>query len=538
MKKRHLRLSIKITILVALVIMVSLLISTAINIRNEIVNIREYVEMNIMNIAISVSKNDVIIEALDNKDSASIQEQISEILSSVENIQFIVISDMNSTRYSHPNTYNIGKKFKGGDENRIIETGESYISEAEGTLGKSLRAFYPIYNSEDKQIGFVCVGTLVKIINEIRLKAIESLIVTAIIGLIFGIVGAILLSKNIKDTLFGLEPHEIVHLYNEKKGMINAIHEGILAIDINKKITMINQSAIDILNINLNQEQIIGMNVENAVPATKLVRVLKSGQNEYNYEDVFNGTVVVANRVVIKDKEKTIGALATFRDRTQIIKMAEEITGVKQIIEALRANNHEFMNKLHVILGFIHTKKFNKAEKYIIDAAQLQEQITNIVTRKIKNTTIAALLIGKTSRAKELGIKFIINDDTYISKNTSKYNNDLVTIIGNLLENAFEADLKSNNEEKFVFLNIKDNDSKIEISVEDNGKGIKNENIDRVFLRGFTTKNDSGGVGLDLVRRSVKNANGKIHVNSAYGIGTTFKVILYKGEDDDKSSNN
>lgn len=537
MNKKHLSLSVKITILAALVIMISLLISTAINIRNEIVNIREYVEMNIMNIAVSISKNAVIIEALENKDDDTIQRHVNATLTSVDNIQFIVVADMNGIRYSHPNPDNIGKKIKGGDERRIIETGESYISESEGTLGKSLRAFYPMFNSEDKQIGFVCVGTLMKIINEVRRDAIKSLIFTAIIGLIFGIAGAVLLSKNIKDTLFGLEPHEIIQVFNEKKGMMNAIHEGILAVDVNKKITMINQSAIDILKINLNPEEITGMDVEEVVPATKLVRVLESGENEYNHEDIFNDTVVVANRVVVKDQEKIIGAIATFRDRTQIIMMAEEITGVKQIVEALRANNHEFMNKLHVILGFIHTKKYNKAEKYILNAAQLQEQIANIVTRKIKNTTIAALLIGKTSRARELGINFDIDKKTYLSEETSKYNNDLVTIIGNLLENAFEANLKSNKEEKSVSLKIKDKDEQIDIIVKDNGIGIKDEDKDKIYVRGFTTKLNSGGVGLDLIKRSVQNMNGKIEVDSKYGQGTTFKVVLYKGEDDDKSSN-
>ncbi len=537
MNKKHLSLSVKITILAALVIMISILISTIINIRNEIVNIREYVEMNIMNIAVSISKNTVIIDALEDKDDDTIQKQVNTILTSVENIQFIVVTDMNSIRYSHPYPYNIGKKFKGGDEKRVIETGESYISEAEGTLGKSLRAFYPIFNSTNNQIGFVCVGTLMEIINEVRINSIKSLIFTAIIGLIVGIIGAVLLSKNIKNTLLGLEPHEIVQLYNEKKGMINAIHEGILAVDVNKKITMINQSAINILNINSNPEAIMGMNVVDVVPSTKLIRVLESGNNEYNYEDVFNGTVVVANRVVVKDEEKIIGAIATFRDRTQIIRMAEEITGVKQIVEALRANNHEFMNKLHVILGFIHTKKYDKAEKYILNAAQLQKQIGNIVTRKIKNTTIAALLIGKTSRAKELGINFDIDKKTYLSEETSKYNNDLVTIIGNLLENAFEADLKSNKDEKFVSLKIEDKDEHINIIVKDNGIGIKDEDKDKIFIRGCTTKPNSGGVGLDLTKRSVENMNGKIEVYSKHGKGTTFKIVLYKGEDDDKSSN-
>ncbi len=119
--------------------------------------------------------------------------------------------------------------------------------------------------------------------------------------------------------------------------------------------------------------------------------------------------------------------------------LAEEITGVNQIIGALRASNHEFKNKLHVILGFIHAGKYKNAENFILDITEDQDQRVYSITKKIKNATIAALLLGKLSRSKELKINFRIDDMSYLDEDSYIYNNDLITIAGNLLENSFEA---------------------------------------------------------------------------------------------------
>jgi len=533
MEKNTLKLQTKITILITIVVFVSISIILPFITESATDNVQEKVEINIMNVAKIVAKSPVIREALTNKDPDRIIEPyVKTLLASVEQIKFIVVADMDGVRYSHPNPQRVGEKFVGGDQYRVIEEGNTYISEATGTLGKSMRVFTPIYDLENKkQIGFVSVGTLIKSIEMAKQEAIIHLIFLAYTGIFIGGIGAFLLAKNIKNTLMGLEPDEIIKLYNEKIGMLDAIHEGIIAIDEKCRITLINDSALDILQIKnkYKLEEITGKVVTDVFGTSRLPKVLESGIAEYDKEQRMNDTIVVTNRVPIKDNGKIVGAVATFRDKTKVTKLAEELTGVKQIVQALRANTHEFLNKLHVILGLLHIGEIEDAKKYIVNVTESQQQILSMIVKKIKDPTIAGLILGKFSRAKELGIKIKVDEATKLdSRHKNISSNVLVTLIGNILENALEAVSKSNNEPKIVKLRIEEMEDRIEIQVEDSGVGIEAGNLETIFERGFTTKPESEGVGLDLVKKTLEKLNGKIRVSSEPNKGSVFEVILPK----------
>ncbi|WGX76224.1 PAS domain-containing protein [Paraclostridium bifermentans] len=247
--------------------------------------------------------------------------------------------DNEGMRYSHPNVNMIGQKFVGGDESRVVKDGDVYISEAIGTLGRSLRAFVPIYNIEkNKEIGFVCVGMLTKSIEQSEHMAILYIILISIGSLAVGIVGAFILSNNIKNTLLGLEPEEITNLYNEKIGILDAIYEGLIAIDNNGNITLVNDSALNILHYEnqIDKKSIIGKSIDEIFPTTNLVKVLEEGKCKFEEEQKINNTVIMTNKIPIKDREKVIGAIATFRDKTEVTRLAEELTGVKKMAWSLR----------------------------------------------------------------------------------------------------------------------------------------------------------------------------------------------------------
>lgn len=497
-------------------------------------NIQEKVENNIMNIAKVIAKSYLIRKELENKDpNQKITLFVDDVYKNINEIEFIVIADMDGTRYSHPNKELIGRQFVGGDENRVLEKGESYVSEGIGTLGESLRSFVPIYDLQNKnQIGFVSVGTLKKSIKQAKLDAQFNIGFLILIGMITGSIGAVLLAESIKKTLLGLEPEEISKLYNEKNSMLKAIHEGIISIDIDSNINMINDSALEILQLKgkYSGDDLIGKSIKQVFPNSTLPRVLISGTAEYNDEQVINNTVIVTNRVPIRKKDVIIGALATFRDKTEVTNLAEEVTGVKQIVEALRANTHEFMNKLHVILGLIQLNEIKEAEKFILQTAKNQELILTNIIKKIKDPTIAGLILGKTSRAKELGINFKIDENCNLNHAMERKitNHTLITIIGNLIENAFEAVNKSTSSIKEVFIKIVESDQKIEIIVKDTGVGIQQQDLKKIFNRGYSTKDNSKGVGLDLVQKIVNILEGEINVTSKVDKGTTFNIIIPK----------
>ena len=528
-RQKRTGLAAKITILTTVVIFISLVISGVFSIWMEMKTIQNYSEITVMNIAQSLARDNEIIVSLKTGNKKRCNSYVNNKRQALTNIRFITVCDMNSIRYAHPDPEKVGKIFVGGDNKRIIETGESYISVATGTLGKSLRAFAPVIDHSGKQIGFITSGTLISNIAEIKSQSLYFFYISFAISLFFGFSGSALLAGNIKKTLLGLEPYEIIQLYNEKKGMLNAIHEGILAIDNSCRITMINESALKILNVDTDPAEIIGKDIVDIFPSTKLLDVMKQGENQYNQEDVINQTLVVANRIVIRDRNRITGAIATFQDKTMLTLLAEEITGVNQIIGALRASNHEFKNKLHVILGFIHSGKYRNAENFIMDITEDHEQRAYSITKKIKNATIAALVLGKLSRARELSIDFDIDDLSFLGEDSYIYNNDLITIIGNLLENSFEAVEKKAGKERNVYLFIKDDPGIIKITVRDTGNGIEEHDAYSVFERGYTTKSKSNGVGLDLVQKSIKNLNGEFDITSEPGKGTEINITLKTG---------
>jgi len=533
MKKGQLKLQTKIILLVIGIVFISILSTMLFTSRWVTGNIQIEVERNMLNTAKIISKSPNVIEGLKLKSEENIiQPYIMEVLNSTSEIDMIVVADMKGVRYAHPIKDRIGEKFVGGDEAQVLESGNSYISDATGTLGRSVRAFTPIHDETGKQLGFVMAGTLTQSINKTKEQILYTVFLSSLIGLFLGGIGAFFLAQNVKKVLFGLEPEEISKMYVEKKGMLDTIHEGIIAIDENSNITLVNDSALKLLGIQ--EKSIVGRNVEEVVPNTRLQYVLKTGIAEYDREQVLNDTLIITNRVPINDGQKRVGAIATFRDKTMVMRLAEELTGVRQVVDGLRANTHEFMNKLHVILGLIELGELNDAKKYIINVKDTQQQIMNLIINKIKDPTVAGLIIGKLSRAKELGIYMIIEEDSLLEKRTDSINsNRLLTIIGNLVENAMDAVNLRADSLKQINVKVKEYKNKIEIVVKDTGIGIKNEDLDSIFNRGFSTKDGSRGIGLALIKETVENLNGNIEVISHIGDGTKFIVTIPKEEEND-----
>lgn len=536
MRKVKLQLHTRIALLIICVILISI-INTAFYItRWRMANIREDIETNIMNVAQIVANAPAVKENIEKDNGYKIiQQYIENILKSTNGIDVIVAADMKGIRLGHPNPLRIGEKFVGGDEGRVLEKGEIYISEAEGTLGRQIRAFVPVFNSKGMQVGFIMAGELIGNIRRTKNQAFLIVILSSLNGLALGIIGAFFLGRSIKKTLLDLEPEQISKLYVEKKEILEAMQEGIIAVDNSSRITLINRAAIKMLKLDEKYESIqemIGKDINEIIPTCRLPEIIYTGKEERLKEQVINDTTVMINRVPVKDGQKVIGAIATFNDKTMVTRLAEEVTGVKQIVEALRANNHEFLNKLHVILGLIQLGRFEDAKKYIITETDKQQHIISFIMKNIQEPSVAALILGKISRAKELGISMKLSEESTLSKSNGKITGGvLVTIIGNLLENSMDELGHSTKDNKEIKIVIKDSNNAIFIGVEDTGGGIREELIPLIFKWGFSTKDENRGRGLPMIKETVENLKGSIDFISKKDAGTTFKVILPKEGD-------
>lgn len=518
-----------ITLLVCTVVIFSLLVTDILISHNVERTTEDSQAEKAKTIAHIVANDLIVIDGLIGKaDTAAIQTYTNRILKNT-GVQFIVVMDMNGIRKSHPNPQKIGHHFIGGDEGPALK-GKEHVSLAEGTLGISMRVFVPVFSETGEQLGAVAVGISADNVKE-RVEESRHIIYIGVgVGVLVGIIGAILLARHIKKSLFGLEPHRIAKILEERNTMLQSVKEGIIAVDKEANVTLINNEAKRLFKKSGLEEDFIGKDVELYMPNSRIKEVLQKGEVQLNEEQNIYGITIVTNRVPLYVKGEIVGAIATFRDKTEIRKLAEELTGIRLYAEALRAQSHEFMNKMHVVLGLTHMKQYEELQKYISGMVSEHQYEIGGIMKRIKSPVFAGFLLGKLSYAREKNIKLIISEDSYMPEiEDESITHELITIVGNLIDNALEA--VANCEKKQVEVKIQYGDTLI-ITVQDTGKGIQEEEIGALFTKGYSTKGDNRGYGLYLVTESIQRINGEIHVYSLVGKGTTITIEIPKGRDE------
>ena len=223
-----------------------------------------------------------------------------------------------------------------------------------------------------------------------------------VFALFIGFLGAVYLADNVKKAMFGMEPIEIATLVEEKQAILGSIREGIIFINKDGIITVTNKEARRLLGINTD---IIGMPITEVIPNTRLPEVLKTGKAEYDQDQLFCNNRVLTSRVPVVLKNRVVGAVASFRDMTDIQKLAEELTGVQKYVDALRAQSHEFKNRIHTIAGLLQLGEYEEAVELIIEVSGKHQDMVDALGEKIKDPLIGGLLLGKLAVANEMGIE-------------------------------------------------------------------------------------------------------------------------------------
>ncbi|MFA6505871.1 MAG: sensor histidine kinase [Treponemataceae bacterium] len=493
---------------------------------------REYVvdstAQKVMTVAMETARDTEIIAAFGNENPSLIIQPIAERIRLLSSASYVVVFNMDTVRYSHPQPDRLGKRFVGGDEQRAL-TGERYISQALGTLGLSIRAFAPIRKTSGEQIGVVSVGILIQDLDKETRRIGVILATAAGVSLALGLFGAFGLSNNIKKTIFGLEPAEIATLLEERNVIISSIKEGIVAVDTDGRIILINENAKRLLEI---EGDSVGLPVTEVIPNTKLMEVVANGAAHLDEEQIFNKKVLLTNRIPLISRNKTIGAVATFRDLSEVRTLAEELTEVKRYIDALRAQHHEFLNKLHVVSGLLQLERYDDAVHFIVKAVSVQQQVFDILRKKIEAPDVAALILAKMNEAQESNIDLLIDEKSSLPLLRQEIVASIVTIVGNLLQNAVESLRSAEKEQKTIRLSFRTVAGMLEIRVADNGNGIKGELRERIFEGGVTTKADRGnmGIGLSLVRMHARLLGGDVYLADSQDGGAEIVARVQTSE--------
>jgi two-component system, CitB family, sensor histidine kinase CitS len=484
----------------------------------------------------TVSFIPTIIDAFQTSDPSKTIQPIAEKIRKETGAEFVVIGNRDGIRYSHPLTTKIGQKMTGGDNERALVQGEYYFSKAEGTLGPSIRGKSPIFNHQGEIIGIVSVGYLLEDVNQQILNNLRRVLIVSFFALLISLIGSVLLGRNIRRDTMGLEPYEIASLYKEKNAVLHAVKEGILAIDKEGYITMMNQQAKRLLHL---QGSVRNMKVDGLFPSNYLYEVLRTGNSQSDKEMIWNDKTIIVNSTPIVDQNGIKGVVASFRDKTEIEQMLNTISEVKRYSEDLRAQTHEFTNKLYVLMGLLQLGEYNEAINMIQSETQTLQFQNSVVFNQIKDIKVQAILLGKLGKASEKKINFEIISDSYLEILPSYIKlTNLIVILGNLIDNAFDAVYKRENPTVCFFATDIGSDIIFEIS--DNGKGISDVEIPLLFERGFTSKKgtEPRGFGLSNAEEAVLELNGIIEVQSSLESGTVFTVYLPKNLQGDENFGN
>ncbi|MEV9640696.1 sensor histidine kinase [Mammaliicoccus sciuri] len=454
---------------------------------------------------------------------ASSIQPIAERVRLATDVDYIVVFDMERIRYSHPSESKIGTVFEGGDEQASLSEHE-YISKAQGVIGFAIRAFVPIMNDEGvKQIGVVSVGilspTFQSLLNDYKTDILFSLMS----GLLIGLIGSLFIANHLKKQTFNMEPYEIARLVEERSSMMQSMDIGILATDEKERIVFMNRLAQQYTGL---ENEIIP--VADAFPDTWVTEEVLKNEAEMTHRPLLlNGTMLLVRIFPINVNDQRVGSLLMMTNQKEAHTLAEELTGIKSLVDSLRSQNHEYMNKLHSIAGLIQLNRLKEALTMIVDEISDEQEVMQFLKERISDYSILGILIGKRSRARELGVLFTIDDESYLSEVMTGFSSgDLVTILGNLIDNAMEACLLE--QEKEIVLLIEGNRDYLFIEIQDSGCGLPEE-ANKIFDYGFSMKRKEGrGIGLALIKQILDSNKGSITAYSPPESGTI--ITLKAGE--------
>ena len=482
-------------------------------------------DRNLMNSAQVLAQSPQVADVLSGRSgNETLTAYLDSTISRVQDIDAIVVADREGViRYS-PDASHIGKVYPGYQSLPVLNGESAHVDTGAGVSEVEHRALASVTGEDGELLGFVSVGIGVRSVHQ---TVIDTVACFAILTCLAAGVGLLLsrhLSGSIKSALMGYEPDVFRTLFHQREDILETLEEGVLAIDSQANITYMNAACMRMLNVQ-DLSRVLARPLLEIYPDSHLPRLLTTGKAEYNvplYK--MPGThAVLSSRMPIWEEEEIVGAVAIFRDRTEVTGLAEELTGSRHLVEAMRAYTHEFINKLHTILGLIQLGRTEQAEQYILDVSQLHHQSVSRVMNQIEDTAVAALLVGKTSRAAELGIQLQVDPRSSLSGEDHLLPSGvMVTILGNLIENATESLDQSTRKQKEIHVSIVENAGGLFLCVEDTGPGILPELLPFIFDPGVSTKGEGHGLGLVRIKELTDLYHGHIRVESEPKSGTSF----------------
>jgi two-component system CitB family sensor kinase len=434
---------------------------------------------------------------------------------------YIVVIDRNGVRYSHPNPALIGRRIT---EPVIALDGRDHIGVDHGNLGISANAKVPIRDPGGPVIGEVSAGILEGQVSDQLLHELPTLLLYFACALAIGVVASLTLARRLKRSTFGLELEEIAALVQEREAMLHGIREGVITLDRAGRVTLINDEARRLIPLEADP---VGQPIQELVSHRRLCDLLTGATPGPDTIVVTDEHILMVNRMPVSRQGRDLGAVVTLRDRTELEGLVRELDSVDALTDALRAQQHEFANRMHTVAGLIELGDPQAAVCYALDVSGETAGRAQAIRERIEAPEIAALLLAKTTVAAERDVQLVLSEDSRLA-DTGADTNMLLTIVGNLIDNAVDAATAGPPPARVDVRLISECDGEVTLEVADSGPGVPRELASRIFSDGFTTKageeRHHHGIGLALAHRLATRAGGSITVDCS--AATTFTVVL------------
>lgn len=480
--------------------------------------IRDSYRERMAGVALSIARLPAIVDAFETDEPSLTIQPIAEVIREASDLAYVVVTDAAGIRFSHPNPARIGESVS--TDPSIPLSGQVWSGTETGTLGESYRVKVPVFvNAGDEGadiIGSVSVGVLETELTADVHERLPWLLLAFGGAAVVGVFGAAAVSAIIRRRILGLEPEQIAELVGERETMLHRLSEGVVRVDRDGVVASANDAAIQMLG----RDDLVGASAADVLDGP-ILDVLEVGEREGRLVLAGERALIARATGLRGDDDEPVGGTLLLRDHTELHEAVRRMDGQQSLTDGLRAQAHEFANSLHVVSGLLELRAWDDARDFIARIRPGGALDLGAATENL-NAELGALLSVKLSRSRELGILMSVEAE---GTAPAEHASDLVTIVGNLVDNALDACHAGDR----LLVAVHSTNDGVTVIVDDSGPGVPTELGDRVFDEGVST-NDSAartrGVGLALVRRIARRRSGDVALSRSPLGGARFTVQM------------
>lgn len=470
-------------------------------------------------VAVTTAQIPEVADGLRSQDPTVALQPLAERIRAATGVDFVVIVDLDGVRVTHPVPERIDLPYTGHTEQ--ARSGQVHSETYTGSLGPSIRTIAPVYADDGTLTGFVSVGVTRQRIADNFVRNLPGIGGVVAAGLAVTAAGAVVIAHRLRRQTLGLNPDELLRMYEHHDAVLRAIGEGLIVFGTSggaaPRVDVVNDEA----------RRLLGLDPAGPVPFESLPetpRALSTGVEVRDEVHLTRDRVLVVGSDAVRWDGRRIGTVVTLRDHTELRDALGELESVRGLAESLRAQAHESANRLHTIVTMVELGRSGEAVSFATRELEVSQNLIDRLTADVTDPALAALLLGKVDEAAERGVELTVTDDTALGTVPSVPPRDLVTLVGNLIDNAIDA--ARGTDDPWVEVTVRQDDSTMFVEVADSGPGMSADTLTRAMQRGYSTKSAQRGLGLALVAQVVAHHDGILRTEPSLGAMIVAEIPL------------